>query len=309
MGRAKQTKKQHYIPRFYLRHFVDSSGKLHVYNRENDAYYASSPADTCEEQYLYEVEYSQAPKVDTGRHFRPNEIENRLQVLEDKLAPPYEALFKFCDTLDFKAEEFQKSRAAICALAAHLLARHPLLLRDERERAEDFAQEFKHDIGSLSALEIERLEEAGWHGDFLALTEYAIIDTLLFSTDARVPTNRAYQAFLKKHLAVLEAPFGTPFITSSLPLDIVHDSGDVNSYEFQVAYMPLSSKYAAFFSDGQEGTATLQKLTPEAVKEYNTALLNDTDIWSLAIARAENPLRETVFRWKLTQSLGREVTE
>lgn len=35
---GKMTRKQHWVPRFYLRHFVDSSGQLHTYSRQKSSF-------------------------------------------------------------------------------------------------------------------------------------------------------------------------------------------------------------------------------------------------------------------------------
>jgi|GEM_PF-4535291 len=35
---GKMTRKQHWVPRFYLRHFANSSGQLHAYNRQKSSF-------------------------------------------------------------------------------------------------------------------------------------------------------------------------------------------------------------------------------------------------------------------------------
>ena len=35
---GKMTRKQHWVPQFYLRHFADSSGQLHAYNRQKSSF-------------------------------------------------------------------------------------------------------------------------------------------------------------------------------------------------------------------------------------------------------------------------------
>ena len=35
---GKMTRKQHWVPQFYLRHFANSSGQLHAYNRQKSSF-------------------------------------------------------------------------------------------------------------------------------------------------------------------------------------------------------------------------------------------------------------------------------
>lgn len=60
----QMTKKQHYIPQFYLNNFMNDSGKLWVYDRLKEKIYACSPKDTACENYLYETRWEDAnPKL------------------------------------------------------------------------------------------------------------------------------------------------------------------------------------------------------------------------------------------------------
>ena len=48
----QMTKRQHYLPQFYLDNFTNSSGKLWVYDRLEGRIFASSPRDIGCENYL-----------------------------------------------------------------------------------------------------------------------------------------------------------------------------------------------------------------------------------------------------------------
>lgn len=52
------TKKQHYVPQFYLRNFTLGDNKLWVFDRENKEYYYKTPKDICFEKFLYSPSFS-----------------------------------------------------------------------------------------------------------------------------------------------------------------------------------------------------------------------------------------------------------
>ncbi len=47
------TKKQHYVPQFYLRNFTSEDNKLWVFDRVKKEYYCKTPKEVCYEKYLY----------------------------------------------------------------------------------------------------------------------------------------------------------------------------------------------------------------------------------------------------------------
>ena len=44
---GKMTRKQHWVPRFYLRHFADSSGQLHAYSRQKGSFFRTNCENLC----------------------------------------------------------------------------------------------------------------------------------------------------------------------------------------------------------------------------------------------------------------------
>lgn len=72
------TKKQHFVPRFLLRYFADSSGLVSVIDKQRIPYTArdQSPRDTLAENDMYETKNSD------GSYFERNSIEKRFAKLE-----------------------------------------------------------------------------------------------------------------------------------------------------------------------------------------------------------------------------------
>ena len=242
---GKMTRKQHWVPQFYLRYFADSSGQLSVYNRKTGSFFSAKPENLCSKRDLYEVKYSNAGTWDVDRHYLQNFIEVELSEVESRLSSSCAKLLQCCEDRVFEGDDFQQGRMALCELAANLIVRHPDAMNVDREKARRSADVLQ-EAGALTERDLELLEWSDWREDYQALAELAISSTLLFSDSKDVPINRIREAFLEKQLSVLEAPMGLGFITASIPIAIFGPEDD--SYDFDLAYMPLTNKYAALFS-------------------------------------------------------------
>lgn len=51
----QMTKKQHYVPQFYLNNFINENHKLNVYDRKKKCFFEASPKEICFENYLHET--------------------------------------------------------------------------------------------------------------------------------------------------------------------------------------------------------------------------------------------------------------
>ncbi|MBP3883770.1 MAG: DUF4238 domain-containing protein [Olsenella sp.] len=287
------TKRQHYVPRFYLRHFTNPDGMLHAYRRDTDNYFLSAPEGVCTEKHLYEVRRLGFDEESSSPEFLHNYIENQLACAESRLAPLYEQLISCCDNHEFKAESFHEGRLAACILAANLIVRHPRFLEGDRLGASELTKTFL-DTNRLTDQELWMLEQIGIRDDLDIVSEIAIMQTLLFSGHPDVPFTRIYNAFADKKVTIIQAPVGMSFVTTSMPLDLI--GIDENAYDFQIAYMPLSSKYAVLFSS-DEHVALFDKASLEEAAQFNTALLANS-FWDTAMAQAKGSLEIAVRRHK-----------
>ncbi len=57
---GKMTRKQRWVPQFYLRHFADSSGQLHAYSGQKSFFFRANCENLCSMRYLYEAEHADA---------------------------------------------------------------------------------------------------------------------------------------------------------------------------------------------------------------------------------------------------------
>lgn len=296
------TKKQHYVPRFYLRHFTNADGKLHAYRRDTDSVFSTRPEGVCAENYLYEVGIENNATIEECPEFLRNCIEGQLADVESRLAPFYERLIELCEGKDFAGRDFANGRLAACYLASNLIVRHPFMLAMNRKDSSELTKTF---LAEHTLADDERiaLEKAGLENRLDEVSEVAIMQTLLFSGYPNVPFNRIYNAFADKRMAIFEAPVGMAFITTSLPL--CFEGVNEDAYDFEVAYMPLSSKYSAVFTT-DESVMQYSKVNIECVAQNNFALLAQTGLWDTAMAHTRGALEAAVLHWKIMEggSLG-----
>ena len=288
------------MPRFYLRHFTDKCGQLCVYRRSNNSFFRTSPENVCMENNLYEVGDGDTASTGKKAGFLANYIENQLSEAEGRLAPYIEQLLDCCQNHDFSGDAFHEGRLSACILAANLIVRHPHMLNNERSGTSELTNAFlsKH---KLTEHERWMLDQIGVGDNFDEVSELSIMQTLMFSDNPNVPFNRIYNAFADKDMTILEAPVGMAFITSCLPLYFV----DINeeAYDFDIAYMPLSSNYAALFSTNMVAPR-YGRLSIDEVVSFNAELLACNDLWESAMAHANGTLKAAVQQWRELERLG-----
>ena len=133
---------------------------------------------------------------------------------------------------------------------------------------------------------LNRLEQEGLDDYLEDICEIGIMQGLLFSGDRRTPLVRLCNSFAEKKMTVVQASTEMGFITASMPLNLFDI--DVDAYDFQMAYLPLTSKYAALFTTSNE-VVEFSELTVEETVDFNMMLLAN-DLWDTAVARSERSL-------------------
>ena len=98
--------KQHYIPRFYLKRFVDSDGTIYVYDVKQDRKYERNYESLGFVKNLYETEWEgDNPKEE--KYILRNDIEDTLAEYENEFA-------LFVKELDKRVMPDQNPNALIC---------------------------------------------------------------------------------------------------------------------------------------------------------------------------------------------------
>lgn len=295
---GKMTRKQHWVPQFYLRHFADSSGRLYAYSKSSGDFYRTKTENVCSKRDLYEVKHSDIKADSDDRYYAQNFIEARLSEDESRISVPYTQLLRCCRDATLEGDTFRRGRQAVCELASNLIVRHPVAMQGDRRKAREESSLLQVN-GILTEEDRALLDYSGWNGDHKALAELSVTATLLFSEDGSVPANRIYKAFLEKQFCVLEAPIGSGFITTSMPMFIIGPEDD--SYVFDFAYMPLSNKYAALFTT-DSSLESFYRLNVPHIELMNRLLLLNCRHWDVAVSKENDPLKHAVCDWVKTAS-------
>ena len=243
---GKMTRKQHWVPQFYLRHFANSSGQLHAYSRQKSSFFRTNCENLCCMRDLYEVEHADTTGDATDRFYAQNLIEVKLSEFENRIAPLYDRFLERRKEGQREGEGYSDGKAAICELAASIIVRYPISMRTDKKWSREAAEELIRNV-HLAPNEINLLDWSGWHGDSQAVVELSAAATMLFSNDGNVPVNRISEAFLEKRFSILKASVGSGFATASMPIFVIRPED--NSYDFGFAYIPLRSEYTAVFYD------------------------------------------------------------
>ncbi len=290
---GKMTRKQHWVPQFYLRHFANSSRQLHAYSRQKSSFFCANCENLCSMRDLYEVEHADTTGDAKDRFYAQNLIEVKLSELENRIAPLYDRFLERQKEGEREGEGYSDGKVAVCELAANIIVRHPISMRADKKWSREAAEELLRNV-HLTPYEFGLLDWSGWRGDSQAVVELAAAATMFFSEADNVPANCIRDAFLEKCFSILRSPVGSGFVTASMPMFIIGPEDD--SYDFHLAYMPLSSEYAAVFSDGPL-FPPFARLDFSGTEFMNRLLLLNCKHWDVAISRGSVPLEHAVRDW------------
>jgi hypothetical protein len=110
VAKAAEPKKQHYVPRFYLRGFTGQKGKLFAVNRPTGHSFRPSPEGVAAENFFNRIEVEGTD---------PNELEKALAEFEGEMAPALERV------KEAKSLAKEEDRAHLVNLMAALALRNP----------------------------------------------------------------------------------------------------------------------------------------------------------------------------------------
>mgnify|MGYP002225824642 FL=1 len=257
---------------------------------DRSSFFRTNCENLCSMRDLYEVEHADATGDATDRFYAQNLIEVKLSELESRIAPLYDRFLERQKEDQCEDEGYSDGKAAVCELAANIIVRHPISMRVDKKWSRETAEELLRNV-HLTPYELGLLDWSDWRGDSQAVVELAAAATMLFSNDDIVPVNRIRKAFFEKSFSILRAPVGSGFVTTSMPMFIIGPEDD--SYDFHLAYMPLSSEYAAVFSDDPL-FPPFARLGFSGVEFMNRLLLLNCEHWDVAISRGSGPLEHAV---------------
>ena len=125
----KTTKREHYVPQFYLTGFTNEK-KLGVYNYRTGKYYTTTPEKICLENHLYETEWQDAnPKL--GKYVLENNIENLFSQYETEFSDLLKRISALCvpsqnpNALILR----DKEKDVLLRLLVNFIVRHPVNMK------------------------------------------------------------------------------------------------------------------------------------------------------------------------------------
>ncbi len=264
------TVKQHYVPRFYLEHFVGKDSFVHVWNVEKKTFIVTRPKDICYEDNLYETAWEkESPEL--GEFVLHNQIEKYFSRCEAEFANLQKLILAIC------VNDKNKNALILHSQEKKLLRRFfaNMLLRNP------YTMEKLGVDGSLDDLEgnseIEALKEvtkALGISDFDALAQMSYKKAVLMDELPESYVNGVCHDLEDVALEFFYSKAGG-FITSDFPVSFGRDSG-IKAENIQTAYFPISPKVAVLwgnYEDLKRRSNRVVEVNTESVIDFNKTFL------------------------------------
>ena len=159
-SKNNMTKRQHYVPKFYLHYYTDDNDKIYVFDCEKNRTFQSQPKDICRMDYLYESEWENADSR-LGKHILPNSIEKSYSRLESKAANVCNKIIKRCNLYSHRIHGVcsRKEKKILLNFIVNLVLRNPYTM--EMNNIDDISDLEGNDEIDMY---IKLLDGMGWHG-------------------------------------------------------------------------------------------------------------------------------------------------
>lgn len=290
----QKTVKQHFVPQYLLRNFLNDEMKLHVYDLHNKRFFSTSPEKVCYQDNLYETKLSdenQSPED----FLLCNDIENTFAKYEGNFATVTRKILKICD---FPANQkalvlHNGEREWLLKSVANLIIRNPqnLELLGINEMEEDeMTDQIQRDLVAANAVGIYEDEAIYLHAKKRAALTYEL--------DGSLP-NKILESLKKLHFSFLYAGKGE-FITSDVPV-YLHETKDGKSPS---VYFPLSPKVAVLFGTHEKIRECRNRIVfindEEKVDSFNRGFINLDDGKRFIIGSSKKSLERCVRGFCLT---------
>lgn len=240
----KYTKRQHYIPQFYLKRFTDEEGYLHVYDMENKKYFHTAPINFGCENNLYETPISTPNKL--GEQFLlRNDIENTFARYEGEFASFLKRLDHICtpnqnpNALILNKEE----KEILYRLISNILLRNPITMDELELNNTDY----------MDLDEKERLDKVLGALSLCSINELIRFTNKKFVLTEEIDGNGIKQITdnIRKLIYVFMYSPKRHFITSSFPITIGEDVV-ISGEDKTCIYCALSPSLSVLFGNYNE---------------------------------------------------------
>lgn len=235
------TKKQHYIPKFYLRQFAEGE-HIYVYDKFTRKLYIRKIDEVCCENHLYETEWNSPTHPDEKFLFY-NKIEKDLSRKESEYSKVIKKINEIClsgkndNALICRKNEKEQLRSFV----ANITCRHPKYIKAVDEDV--INSDFSKDEEIKPYVEIINTFDMGNPKDFLRMG--AKIGVL--SEDLKEsPSYKVKQQLESMEFCVCVTD-NKEFIITDYPLFVTHK--DEESDELDSLFIPLHPKVGILFFD------------------------------------------------------------
>lgn len=285
----------HYVPRFYLKGFVDSSNKLYTFDRYHKQYKTKSPASIAFAPHYYTVD-TVDEKDSTVVEDGYGKVENAAKPILDKLLQRHElskeerenfALFiamqyqRVPDAQKRIAEATEKGYREIYKRFASIIATNDQAYQSTQRKLKELK-------GAESSLTPEHWARFASGEDFQMEVdiprEYVVKEMLEMALH--------FAPYIyKMNWTVLYAPKGRAFITSDNPFTIVGKSGIFGSAPGLITpgsrkLFPLSKDACLVLGDEPKPTLQFELASTKGVRHINYCVALNSDRYIMAPVEA-----------------------
>ena len=301
-----ETKREHYLPRFFLRCFTDMRGKISYVTRVKETnraalYENMRVENVAVQKALYETPYLGAG---SGEYYFPNYLEKSLSSIEKQLSDDFKDVSNIVLNMrpseQLSNKDLSRIVEYISIFIPHILLRSPDAVRNASVNADVFLNAMKQlNIDSPEALKKIYRDTAmdEEFDDSLVFDPQALAEqsSLLLQVLPNISNNeeaikasplyKAVMYFQNCSFLLLTTSVGHPFIGIDRPICTVLDEG------FCAWYYPLSSKVAVMLFEDNRHTFEKRSINRKQLKDFNRIAFNDGS-WNLVFCERSDYLRQ-----------------
>ena len=288
----KPTVKEHFVPRFYLKHFANEKGLLSVYDSETNQFFTAPPKRLFYEDNLYEIEFDGVNKQQ-GQFIAQNDIEKTFKKEETKYS-------KLLRIIEDRCSVTQNRDALI-------------LSSEEKVILYDFVVNmFVRNPNVMDRLQLNTLEKSIRDSEIFQCLDYSLkqmgfdgAEDVFKGARKKAMLTRDYYGSLPEKLAndLRESFFSFlvahqgEFISSDFPISIGEDSSMEDYDKRTCLYLALTPKTAIAFG----GYSSIEKrrnrmifVEEDIVEKINAEMINKKHFTRFLFAHDEQVLRYAV---------------
>lgn len=287
----QKTVKEHYVPQFYLRNFVDENGLLHIYDFKQDKFFKQSLRNVCYESNLYETKWENAhPKL--GEFVLPNHIEKLFCEYEGEFSKVLTTILHICcpsqnpNALILQGNE----RNMFFRFIVNMIVRNP-----ENMEALALNKLEQDDIDNDEVKQIRTmLDDMGFGGaDSICLA--AKKKAMLTDEFENSFTQACLETLKKLNYTFFYARINS-FITSNIPA-CVGDDPTIIEDDKTCIYLALSPKVAVLFGNYKNSSNFKNRMVcieEKQVENFNRILVKHNDNKRFFIGNSDVAIRKYI---------------